>query len=571
MSTKEIPNFEQWSFKTPRIKSIVKKVNSFTAELKAAANQEEAYRVYKKASRFSDKVNNDFTLVSVLYSIDTTNKKYEKAQNTLNEGGPLISAAQLEFTKALIASPYKSFLEKKLGAFLFQMIDYQLKSFSEKIVPDSIEENKLVMQYQTLIASAKISFRGGVYNIPQMGKFLEDPDRKTRKEASEAYYGFLATIKDQIEDIYDKLVHVRDGMAKKLGYKNYIELAYLRMGRYDYTPKMVAAYREQIREVVTPLAGRLARAQARRTGIKTPKIYDLAYHFKTGNPVPLGTTSQKIEHAKKMYDELSPETSYFFSFMVNHNLLDLEAKPGKQSGGYMTYFPKYKCPFIFSNFNGTSGDVDVLTHEFGHSFQSYCARNIKIPEYRSPTMEGCEIDSMSMEFFAEPWMGLFFDSPDKYRYEHLADSISFLPYGVTVDEFQHWVYEHPSASPAERDAEWHALEMKYTPYKVKAYKGCDYMEEGHRWLVQGHIFASPFYYIDYTLAQVLAFEFLNLNLKNHEKAWKKYVRLCKMGGKYPFLTLLAKDHLKNPFEEGVLKKTIRPLVKILKGYHAEQF
>jgi M3 family oligoendopeptidase len=292
--------------------------------------------------------------------------------------------------------------------------------------------------------------------------------------------------------------------------------------------------------------------------------------FKSGNPIPLGTTDEKVEHAKEMYKQLSPDTDYFFNFMVDHHLLFLDAKPGKQSGGYMTYFPVHKCPIIFSNFNGTSGDVDVLTHEFGHSFQAYLARNIKVPEYRSPTMESCEIDSMSMEFFAEPYMDFFFAVPDKYRYAHLAQSIEFLPYGVTVDEFQHWIYANPNATPEERDAEWEALEQKYTPYKTKAKKAMGWTSVP-RWLTQGHIFASPFYYIDYTLAQVLAFEFFNLDRKNHAKAWKKYLKLCKMGGKYPFVTLVTKDGLKSPFAAGVLKKTIRPLRKVLKGYHAENF
>ena len=272
-----------------------------------------------------------------------------------------------------------------------------------------------------------------------------------------------------------------------------------------------------------------------------------------------------------MYKKLSPDTDYFFNFMVDHHLLFLDAKPGKNSGGYMTYFPVHECPIIFSNFNGTSGDVDVLTHEFGHSFQAYVARNIKIPEYRAPTMESCEIDSMSMEFFAEPYMDLFFAEPDKYRYLHLADSISFLPYGVTVDEFQHWVYEHPNATPDERDAAWHELEKKYTPWKVELEKDCPFMLKGRRWLIQSHIFSSPFYYIDYTLAQVCAFEFFNLDRKNHSSAWKKYMKLCKLGGKYPFQTLLAKVGLKSPFAEGTLKKTINPLKKVLASYHAENF
>src|SRR5574344_2013317 len=563
---KDIGKFEDWPFKVPHIKSVIKKINALTEEFKAAKNEDEAYKCAKKVERFGDKIADEITHVQVLYSLDTTNAKYEKAMNTLNEGLPLISAAQLSYTKAFVSSPYRPYLEKKFGSFLFTMYEFQLKSFDEKIVPEATEENKLVMQYETAIASCKVPFRGGTYNLPQMGKFLNDADRATRKEARKAMDDYLNPRQAEFEDIFDKLVKVGTEMATKMGYKSYTELAYIRMNRFDYTPEMVASYRDAILKEVAPIANKLMREQAKRTGIKTPKLYDLLFVFKTGNPLPLGTTDEKVAHAKEMYKALSPDTDYFFNYMADHHLLFLDAKPGKQSGGYMTYFPVHKCPIIFSNFNGTSGDVDVLTHEFGHSFQAYVARNIKIPEYRAPTMESCEIDSMSMEFFAEPYMNLFFDKPDKYRYSHLADSIEFLPYGVSVDEFQHWVYANPNATPAERDAAWHSIEEKYTPWKVKYEENCHFLFKGRRWLYQTHIFEVPFYYIDYTLAQVCAFEFFNMDRKNHEKAWKKYLKLCKLGGKYPFLTLLSKTGLKSQFVDGTLKKTIKPLVKVLKGY-----
>ena len=359
--------------------------------------------------------------------------------------------------------------------------------------------------------------------------------------------------------------------VKKLGYKNFIELGYLRLGRTDYDAKKVKGYREQIEEVVNPITQKLWKKQVKSLGIKKPQYYDYNLRYLEGNPTPDGDSKYLTNAALKMYKAMSKESGEFFTMMVDNHLLDLDARAGKTSGGYCTYFPRYKAPFIFSNFNGTEGDINVLTHEGGHAFQAYLSSSIKIPEYQSPTLESCEIHSMSMEFFAEPYMQYFFDNPDKYRYVHLADSISFLPYGVTVDEFQHWVYANPDATPAERDAKWHELEVKYTPYKVKEYKGCKYMEEGHRWLTQNHIFASPFYYIDYTLAQVIAFEFFNLDRKNHEKAWKKYMKLCKMGGKYPFVTLINNVGLKSPFEPGVLKKTVKPLVKVLKDYHPENF
>ena len=564
--SKPLPVFEEWPLRIPRFAKDAEKARQLTAALKEAPTGEEAFKIWKKMSRLEESVLDEATHIQVLYSIDTRKEEYKKANDACNEGLPRFDAESVEFQRALLASPHRAYLEKKLGSFYFQKAEVSIQSFDSRIVEEVVEENKLMSEYGAIIASISISFQGETYNLTQMQKFLESPDRALRKAASEAYYSYMEGIADQLEDIFDKLVKVRTKMAKKMGYDSYTPLGYLRMQRYDYTPEMVKAYREKIHEVVTPIAEKIKRAQFARNKIRSPKVYDMALTFPEGNPLPKGSTEDKVKAAEKMYDELSPETSYYFRDMVDHHLLDLDAKPGKESGGYMTNFSKEKVPFIFSNFNGTSGDVDVLTHEFGHSFQFYMARSIKVPENRMPTSESCEIDSMSMEFFAEPWMNLFFDEPDRYRYTHLAEAIVFLPYGATVDEFQHWVYANPEATPEERDAEWHSLEEKYTPYKIRCYKGCAYMEKGRRWLTQAHIFENPFYYIDYTLAQVVAFEFFNLDRKNHELAWKRYVKLCKMGGRYPFLTLLKKDHMKSPFDEGTLQKSIRPLLKQLRSY-----
>ena len=563
---KKIPVFEKWPFRIPSFEKEIEKAKAFTEALKNATSGEEALSVVKAYAKENDRFENQITLISVKFSLESNNPKYEKAMDLVNENMPLLENEALAFSKALLASPYRPFLEEKLGKLLFTMHENSLKTFDERIIEEAVEENKLSMRYDALIASCMVPFRGETYNLPQMGKFMQDVDRKTREEAAEAYYSYMDTKVEEIEDIYDQLVKVRDRMAKKLGFPNYVPLGYLKMSRFDYDENDVKGYRDQIANIVTPLAAKIQKQKLKRIGIRNPQIYDLAIDFKDGNPLPKGTTEEKIETAKGMYDELSPETSFFFRFMADHHVLDLEARPGKQSGGYMTYFPTYGTPFIFSNFNGTSGDVDVLTHEFGHSFQAYMSRAIKVPEYRAPTMESCEIHSMSMEFFAHPYMERFFDNAERYRYVHLADSISFLPYGATVDEFQEWVYENPNATPAERDAKWIELEEKYTPYKRACYKDCKYMKEGHRWLTQGHIFGTPFYYIDYTLAQVMAFQFFNLDRKNHALAWKRYLNLCKMGGKYPFRTLVKKAHMKDPFEPGVIKKTIAPLPKVLASY-----
>lgn len=557
--------FEEYPLVVPSLEELSKEYEKLITKLENAKNANEQINTFRQVMKFDDHVETMFTIISIRYSLDTTNETYAHAQDVMDEVAPQLQVYSEKINKIMLNSPYRKELEDAFGTYLFKQLELALKCFDAKIIEDLQKENKLVSKYDKVMAGAKIKFNGQTYNLSQMGKFTTDVDRNVRKKATKAVAKFFEKSHEEIGQIYDDLVHVRDNMAKKLGFKNFVELGYARLGRLDYNDKDVANYRKQIQEVFVPIWVKLFKRQMKRIKIRSPRFYDLGLNYLTGNPRPIGDAHFLVEQARTMYKEMSKETGEFFDFMTDNHLMDLEARPGKQGGGYMTYLAEYKSPFIFSNFNGTSGDVDVLTHEFGHAYQGYCSRNIKVPSYRSPTLEACEIHSMSMEFFAWPWMDKFFgENADKYRYAHLADAMMFLPYGVTVDEFQHFVYENPNATHAERCAKWREIEKNYTP--LKNYKGFDVYEEGNLWLRQSHIFQTPFYYIDYTLAQVVAFQFLVEMHKNQPRAWAKYNRLCKMGGKYPFTELLSHAHLRNPFEDGSLKKIARPLNKILKSF-----
>ena len=560
--------FEDIQPKKVSLSKITEKLEGFTKALEETSDSKEALKVIRALEKYMEKYENNATVISIRYSLNTTDKYIAKLQDHLDEISPMISNEINKFNKVLVKHPCRKELEEKLTPYYFKMIENSLKSFDEKIIPELIEINKLSSSYDKILGGAQIEFRDGVYNLSQMGKFAKSKDRATRRESSIAVDKFFQEHEAEIGDIYGKLVLLRDKAAKKLGFENFIELGYLSLGRVDYDAKMVEGYRKQIATEVVPVCQKLYKEQASRIGIpfKDMMTYDYNLSFMSGNPTPRGDAKHLVEQATKMYDEMSPESSEFFRFMKEHHLLDLEARPGKQPGGYMTFLPVQKFPFIFSNFNGTDGDVNVLTHEVGHAFQGYLSRNIKPGDFRNPTLESCEIHSMSMEFFAWPWMNLFFEEDaEKYRYSHLADSIEFLPYGITIDEFQHWVYIHPTATHEERCAAFKEIESRYTPHKkydpeMKAFG------KGGTWMRQSHIFGVPFYYIDYTLAQVCAFQFLVEMTRNREKAWKKYVKLCKLGGRYPFVSLLSKAHLRNPFEDGNIHKVMSPLKGILKSF-----
>ncbi len=562
--------FSQLKFKKIDLEKIKSEFSGLVDEFKNSKTFEEQDKALTKIFKYSDNLQTNMTIGEIRYTLDTRSKVNQKNQEIIDEVSPHISALFNSFEKELVKAKFIDDLKKKWGSYLFEMTKQSLECFDEKIIPELQEINRLSSEYTKLISSAQIDFHGEICNLSQLSKYTQSADRQERKEASKLFSNFFSVNNDKIGDIYDKMVKTRTKMAQKLGYKNFVELGYKNLGRMDYDSKMVEEYRNQIYRDLVPFTNKLFKENANRIGVKNPQYYDFNISFVSGNPKPVGDKEFMVNQAQKMYHELSHETDVFFKFMRDYELLDLEAKSGKVGGGYMTYLAKYKAPFIFSNFNGTSGDVDVLTHEFGHAFQSYMSRNIKCPSYRSPTLEACEIHSMSMEFITYPWMSLFFGkNEEKYRYCHLEDAIKFIPYGVTIDEFQHWVYENPEATHLERCEKFREIEKKYLPHRN--YDEAPIFEQGGWWMKQSHVFSSPFYYIDYTLAQVVAFQFFIEDQKNHNKTWKKYVKLCKFGGRYPFIELLKQAKLNNPFNDGTIKKITKPLSKYLKSIDTSEF
>lgn len=550
--------FKDYKYTRPDLKAIGEEFEKLLKHFNDAKSFEEQNEIMKEINDIRSNVETMGNLVYIRHSINTEDEFYAKEQDFLDENMPLYQNIVVKFYNAMINSKFRSDLEIEWGKQIFNLAEMELKTFSEEIIEDLIRENKLVTEYDKLIASAKIDFEGEVRNLSQMAPFMQSKDRAIRKKAYETYIGFFEEKEEEIDRIYDELVKVRARMAKKLGYDNYVQMGYYRMSRSDYDAKDVANYRKQVEEDLVPLVSELKDRQRKRLGLDQLKYYDEPLEYLTGNATPKGDPEWILENGKKMYKELSKETHEFFTFMVERELLDLVSKKGKMSGGYCTYISDYKSPFIFSNFNGTSGDVDVLTHEAGHAFQVYMSRDLRVPEYSFPTMEAAEIHSMSMEFITWPWMELFFeDEVNKYKFSHLAGAVSFIPYGVTVDEFQHFVYENPEATPEERKTKWREIEKKYLPFRD--YEDNDLLNRGGYWFRQGHIFSTPFYYIDYTLAQVCAFQFWIKVRNNREKAWDDYLRLCKAGGSKSFLELVELANLKNPFIDGTIKEVVEPI------------
>lgn len=552
--------FSDFEYNRPEYEKIKTIFTDLIRQFKTAASVEKQIEIINEINDTRRDFETMREICNIRYDLDTRDAFYEGETDYFDQYGPLFEELVNRYYAVLVHSKFRDDLEDTFGKQLFDLADISMKCFSPEIIEDLQKENGLVTKHTKLISSAAILFDGEEKNLAQLRAYFQSEDRNVRKASYEAYSGFFSDHEGEFDTIYDELVKIRTQIAKKLGFQSFVKLGYLRLNRIDYNAEMVAGYRQQVLEEVVPIAKKLLNKQRERLGLDKLKYYDEPLRFKTGNPKPKGTPEEIVKNGLRMYKELSGETEEFFNFMEEHGLYDLLSRKGKMGGGYCTFIPNEKAPFIFANFNGTSDDIDVLTHEAGHAFQVYSSRNYEIPEYVWPSLEACEIHSMSMEFFTYPWMKLFFqEDVSKHRFAHLSEAILFLPYGVSVDEFQHAIYENPEATPDERKKIWRDIERKYLP--MRDYDDNTFYEKGTMWMRQSHIFEVPFYYIDYTLAQVCAFQFYNKMENDRVTAWEDYKKLCSEGGSKPFLELLKTAGIKNPFETGAVKEAVKKIYK----------
>lgn len=555
--------FKDLPYVRPDFAKVKTELAAITEKMKNAASYEEAKAAYFDFESIMSDLRDAYTIVSIRHTVDTRDKFYDDENEFLSEAFPELSPYTVAFSNALYDGKFKADFEKEFGKQLLSMIELERKSFSEKNIPLQQKEAKLCNEYEKIIASAEIDFDGEKRNLYGVMKYFEDEDREVRKAAWKKYEEFFASHEKRFEEIWDELIKVRNEQGRNLGFENFIPLGYMQQGRTDYNAADVASFREQVKEELVPLCSKLYEAQAKRLNLDKVRVYDENCVFADGNATPIGNDDELVEIAREMYKDMSKETGEFIDFMIDHELLDLKNKPGKASTGYMTSILKYKAPFVFSCFNGTIGDIQVLTHELGHAFAGYEAmRNQPIADYYSESTDIAEIHSMSMEQFAYPYAEKFFgDKADKFRFQHLQEAITFVPFGVAVDEYQHIVYSHPELTPKERTAEWKKLEQKYLP--SRDYDDLEFFGRGGWWYHKIHIFLYPFYYINYTLTTMGAMEFKKKMHEDKTSAWNDYMNLCKVGGSKSYLETLAYANLSDPFKPGSVKKAISFAKEIL--------
>ena len=559
--------FNEMTYTRPDIDALLARCRELAAKAAAAPDGDALVRLYYEQSEAFAEYNTAANLANIHYTCDTRDAYWKAEQDFFDANGPAVTNASVEISRAFLANPHVDALTEKFGTTCVAGMKNAVLSMDDRTVELQQQFNALVSRYQQIYGGALVELDGKQLTIPQLGPYKEDLDPAVRRAAYEAEASYFDAHRAELDELYGQIVQNLNAQARVMGYHDYSELSYVRMNRIGYGPEEIRKFRDQVANDVVPQLQKVMALRAKRTGIAHPAFTDLPILFRDGNPKPIPGYKARMDAARTMYHELSPETAEFIDFMQDNELFDVESRPGKMSGGYMTSLPSYKAPFIFANWNDTSGDVDVLTHECGHAFEGYVAeRDPAIPaDLECPGMESAEIHSMAMEFLTAPWHHLLFGrDTDKYALLHAEDSFVFLAYGCEVDEFQHIMYQNPDLTPDERNAEWLKLEKKYRPWID--FDNLPFYGRGAGWQRQLHIYECPFYYIDYCLSTMAALQFFLLSLTDHKDAWERYLRLVRRAGTASYTELLETAGLKVPFEEGSIKGIAQQMTDWLENH-----
>ena len=545
--------FSEMPYVRPDMDKVKAELNACAEKIRTADSVEAQIAAFDEASELSKDLMTTGSIAYVRNTINTADKFYDAEREFFDQAGPELEESLQAINIALLDSPYRKELEAHYGSLLFKNLEISRRSFKPELIPLMQEASKLEAQYQKLYAGLTVEFDGQTMPLPMLGKYKESPNRAVRRAAFEAEGKVFDANREELDEIYDKLVKNRNAQGRMLGYDNYIQLGYDRLGRNCYGAKELQEFRDQIATDLVPIIAEVKEAQRKRIGVDRLCIYDDKFRFPDGNAKPEGTAEEILAAGKAMYQDLSPETREFIEAMFDGEMFDVLSRDGKAPGGYCTSFPTYKMPFIFSNFNGTSDDVDVLTHEAGHAFAFYRAMHSDInPNLQEPTIEACECHSMSMEFLTQDYHKNFFGkNTAKYELAHCEDSLDFIPYGCMIDEFQHRMYENENLTPEERNAVWEELEHKYRPWLDM--DNLPFYGRYSHWQWKLHVYLHPLYYIDYCMAQTVAFQLWTLSLKDKEAAWKKYLAFVDAAGTKTFAELCHSAGLRVPYEQGTIR------------------
>ncbi len=540
--------FSDIAYKRPDCEQIAKELSYLIDVFDKCENAEDQYQIYLKSYDLFTDCDTQFALVRIRSRIDTTDEFYKKEFSFFNHSYPTLMVLYSEITKKFLSSKYRPELEEKIGKFHFEEFELSVKTNSDLILEDKREESDLVQKYTGLISGLSTEFEGEKMSLSRLAAYKESLDTDTRRKAYLAEAECFNSVKEEFDEIFDKLVKCRDKQAKKLGFSDYADFSYTKMNRICYNNDDVAELKKQITTSLVPMLSSIKENRRKRLNLDKLTFSDLSLTFKEGSPKLCVHGDELLQTGKKMYDKISKKFGDFMSLMIENELFDTDSKIGKSPGGFCSYLRKYNYPFIFANFNGTPTDAYVIFHEFGHAYAKYSAnKKYGYNENSSFPTDISECHSMSMEFLTFPWIDMFFGKDtSKYKLSQIENALIFLPYACQVDEFQLKIYQNPDLTPKERDKLWLEVEKTFRP--DIDYDNLPFYKDGCAWQRQQHIFRTPFYYIDYCLAEIVALQFFIKSLDSYENALQLYFNFVDLASSKSFIDICHQSQIFSPFD-----------------------
>jgi oligoendopeptidase F len=460
-----------------------------------------------------------------------------------------------------LACKYNAKLPEKRWMVFKRAAKNDVALFRPENIPLQVEESKLEQQYQKTMAAMTVQFQGKEQTLQQMGRYLEEPDRGLRRDAWELIAQRRLQDKEKFEQIYDDLLKLRAQIARNAGLPSYREYAFKAKGRFDYSPKECEVFHDAVAELVVPLSRKLQERRRKLLGQKDLRPWDLSVDVKNRAPLkPFSDVNALAKKCHSIFMRLDRNLGDEYNLLREHKLLDLDSRKGKAPGGYQCSLEEARLPFIFMNAVGLHRDVETMLHEAGHAFHALATRDEELLAYRQAPMEFCEVASMSMELLAAPHLTEFYSEADaaRARRTHLEGIIGLLPWIATIDAFQHWIYTHPKHTRAERRKHWLSLMKRFGG--IEDWSGFE-DSRAYLWHRQMHLFGSPFYYIEYGIAQLVALQMWLQSKKNLKGAIRNYRKALSLGGSRPLPALFEAAKIKFDFGP----KTVKPLVNAIHG------
>ncbi len=472
---------------------------------------------------------------------------------------PKIKPLFFELQRKYLDSPARERVDRKEHGILDRRWSTEVEIFREENIPLETRLTRLTTEYDQISGAMTTCFRGKEHTLQQMARFLEEPDRPTRREAWELIQERRMRDRDRIEAIFDQQLNLRAQAANNAGVDDYRSYCWKAYKRFDYTPEDCLRFADAIAETCVPLVDELDRQRRADLGLETLRPWDLSVDPQNRpalRPFEENDINGFIEKTQSIFHRLSPALGGQFAALRRHDSLDLDSRKAKQPGGYQASLEESRRPFIFMNAAGLQRDVETLLHEGGHAFHFLAAAEAEpLVFLRNAPMEFCEVASMSMELLGGEHIDVFYDEADTARAKRslLEGIIRFFPWMATIDGFQHWIYTHPGHSREQRAEQWLATLDRFGG-------GTDW--SGHeeirasQWQRQLHLFHAPFYYIEYGIAQLGALQLWMKAKEDPHRALSNYRAALKLGGTRALPDLFAAAGIAFDFSH----RTLRPLM-----------